>query len=531
MLVFLNTIPTYCLDSWFQLPAEITIGRYFHIMQDAIATSLYKYGPAKTKNISEIDIPDIKPVPKFSPRVLFGALKQCTNAPEMPACYSVPEPPLPRDVYGPTTDTEPSGRFNRPRFMSSSMVLGHASHMRPIYERAAELLSSSNDAQSSQQAFTQIFGEQEFQRHIYFEQHVQRSSSKWSSWLSSKMGLITPDPLVDPALARRNMTTVEGRNYEFGIALDYRSSIFQSLDNSAGDMDITAFNSNTLVPSPMGHSMSSFRAEIHLPVDIMNFTSPPFSLHYNISGKSDTLTSILDKLPETGNNWTVVNLTANTVVPGGSIPATLNFYGSEELLLSWWPKLWYHSNARFLMRQYLRSTETPLLVELSDGKNKTLKQWDTRGGHGGAWNSIGQWLEFDEICAECHEQLFGDGFGVFWHEGEGAGVHVAQADEPLYNRTSGEQLHGDARQRVVMMQERAKQRKAQKERDKMVQWEDWLEQLEFGEEDRRDWEEEHPRGREDGIKEELKRASLMAELRRTRWRKQGVLVTDEVERG
>ncbi|PQE03293.1 Legume-like lectin family protein [Rutstroemia sp. NJR-2017a BBW] len=405
-------------DSWLQLPAEVTISRFFHGMRDSSDSLLKQYGRL---DLGDDEIPMLLRPQKYTHKVLFGAQKECPNAPDDPACYSVPQSPLPSDIYGFETDKHPEGKYNRPRYMSSKMVMGQVTDMRPIYERAAQLLKDHPGITNSQDIFSQILGEQEYQRTIY--QESQLPKSKWNSWLTSKLGQSTNMPAVKP----KNMTTILGRNYEFGIGLDYYSSIFQVMNNSADDVRFVKFSTPSLIISPSKHAASTFKDLLHLPPDL-NFSASPFALHTVSTKIPDPPFNEIDALLPDPNNtsWNDVNLATNVIVPGSSVPATLNFHGDQstmDLLDEWWPKIWFQEHGRALLRQYMRSPDGPIAAEAAaDGGDRW---WDLRGGKGGVWTGRGEWLEWREVCGKVdglsggqtvEDVLFGDGWGVYGKE-------------------------------------------------------------------------------------------------------------------
>ncbi|KAM3077884.1 hypothetical protein ACMFMF_004303 [Clarireedia jacksonii] len=405
-------------DSWLQLPAEVTISRFFHGMRDSSDSLLKRYGRL---DLGDDAIPMLLRPQKYTQKVLFGAQKECSNAPNDPACYSVPPSPLPKDIYGSETDKHSEGKYNRPRYMSSKMVMGQVADMKPIYERAAQLLKDHPGITNSQDIFSQIFGEQGYQRATY--QKSQLPKSRWSSWFASKLSQSSKPP---PAKAK-NMTTVPGRNYEFGIGLDYHSSIFQVMNNSADDVRFIKFSTPSLIISPSKHAASTFKNLLHLPPDL-NFSASPFALNSVNTNTPDLPFIEIDTLlPDPKNtSWNDVSLATNVIVPGSTVPATLNFHGDQntmELLDSWWQKMWYQEHGRALLRQYMRSPDGPIAAEAAaDGGDRW---WDLRGGKGGVWTGRGEWLEWREVCGKVdglgagqtvEDVLFGDGWGVYGEE-------------------------------------------------------------------------------------------------------------------
>ncbi|KAE9366029.1 hypothetical protein N431DRAFT_517049 [Stipitochalara longipes BDJ] len=238
-------------DTWFQLPAQVLISRFFRGMRDSINKLLEKYGTIKGIN-------DTTSQSKYIQKVLLGAAKECSSEPNEPACAFVPDSPLPKDIYGDETDTHAGGKYNRPRYVASSMVMGYVSDLRPIYKRATEHLKLHDIGnQYSQDILSQVFGEQEMARQIYAAS--QERNSGWPSWLVLRQskGSILP-----------NITLPQDKNYEFGIGigLDYHSSIFQVMNNSADDVRFITFNHPSIIASLSKLPASAFSKPISLPL-------------------------------------------------------------------------------------------------------------------------------------------------------------------------------------------------------------------------------------------------------------------------
>jgi len=350
--------------------------------------------------------------PKYTQRVLFGARKECSNPPGDPACCSIPQSTLPKDIYGPETDRHPEGKYNRPRFMSSAMVMGRVTDLRPIYKLASELLEFEEIGKhGSQHIFSLIFGQQEYARSLALA-----SKPRWKTWLSSKLQFNKTPNLRPP-----NMTFVPGKNYEFGIGLDYESSIFQVMNNSAEDVRSMNFSQASGIVSLSGSPITP----INLPLDL-SLSSLPIP-HHNA-----TPISPLDKLPSENLTWSDLELATNIIVPGLSVPAMLSFHGnsSDNVMKPFWRTMWYHPHLRALLRLSLRTPSLPIPADLL---------WDLRGGKGGIWNEAGEWKEWAELCGGYSDSIFEDKKGVFGEEDLKDG-----GDKPVFNQW-GQLMSGKAR--------------------------------------------------------------------------------------
>ncbi|CZR58143.1 uncharacterized protein PAC_08034 [Phialocephala subalpina] len=402
-------------DAWFQLPAEVTINRFFHGLRDSNDKLLDKYGEVKYNDSSARTSEQNQ---KYSTKVLFGSTKECSNGISDPACYSIPESPLPKDIYGDETDRHPEGKYNRPRYMSSSMAMGRVADLRPIYKEAIEMLEFEDiGKRGSQYIFSQIFGEQEYARTLSLAS-AGNGPSKWRSWLMAVLSK-PHNPSVNPP----NITLNAEKQYEFGIGLDHFSWIFQVMNNSAEDVRFVRFNHPSVIASPSRISAKAFKNPIRLSSDL-SLAPPPFFQNQISAANPDPPLTELDNMHDDTALWTDIELSTNVIVPGSSVPASLNFHGSEYLLDGvMWEKMWFHPNARALMRQYIRSPDGPLAASAAaEGGDKW---WDLRGGKGGFWTDRGEWLEWNEVCGAFDDKVFGDGKGEFMREKEEVGGQKA----------------------------------------------------------------------------------------------------------
>jgi len=233
--------------------------------------------------------------------------------------------------------------------------------------------------------------------------------------------------MYDPAIIPTNMTTIPGKNYEFGIGLDYTGAIFHIMKNSKDDIHFISFNHPSVIASPSKLSGNAFTEPIHLPLDL-NLTAPPFAQHVvSTIIPNPPIVPELDNIPKHKIEWDDIDLATNVIVPGSSVPASLNFHGNEKLMNEWWTKMWYQKYSRALLRQYLRSPDGPIAAQAAaDGGDKW---WDLRGGKGGVWTDKGEWLELSEVCGGFEEEVFADGKGRFGKE-EVAGFKAG----PVYNK-------------------------------------------------------------------------------------------------
>ncbi|KAI4223602.1 MAG: hypothetical protein L6R36_005284 [Xanthoria steineri] len=403
-------------DVWFQLPPVLMIKRYQQLIYEANNRLRRRYGtelkPTEDKAGSEMG-------PKYAQTVVFGADKLCwPNGSSDPACAAIPYSTLPKDVYGPSTDTHPDGSHNRPRYLNSGTVMGPVKDVRAIYEVAVEKVEKENRGTLGDQfVFAEIFGEQEYQRETQ-RLSTQGAGGRWYEWLSNALGA-SDSPLAANQTIN-NMTVIPGRRYEFGIGLDYTSEMFQTVTHSAGDISFLTYNDTTVFSEVMAQRSNLKAFPSVPPMDIQYAHGP---LWYSSPGNhsSDPEDGILlphsdklDNLPER-LDWFEVPLATNLYA--ATIPSLLHINGDKSPLDDWWSSMWYHPYGRALVRRFIRSTQTRQAARAAAAGGQTW--WDMRGGRGGVWTDTGSWMSWGEVCKKTEDAVFQDGKGK-WGMEEGS---------------------------------------------------------------------------------------------------------------
>ena len=425
-------------DVWFQLPPKILIERYYDLIEEADKRLKERYGM-----ISEDQDGDslAERVPRYIQRVIWGADKICwPNPKEDPACAAVPYSTLPSDVYGPETDKDPKAFLNRPRYLNSGTVIGPVKDIRDMYELAVHKVEDKGEGGLGDQfVFAEIFGEQEFQRET-LRRSSQGTGGRWLDWISDKLG--TSESPLSANITIKNMTTVPGQRYEYGIGLDYESRLFQTMTHSVDDITFIAYNTSTDLLATH-HSLPLF-----LPHDLQT-ANPPFSYaspgNHSIEADPNRKTILLpyspklDNLPDqdaggTDVSWRDLALATNTY--SAAIPTLLHINGDKSLLTSWWPKIWHHPYARAMLRRFIRSTQSPEAAVAAANGGKGW--WDERGGRGGVWTAEGTWMGWEEVCKGMEDAVFGDGKGV-WGKEEGNGKIVNSFGKVLAGDDDGDE--------------------------------------------------------------------------------------------
>lgn len=199
----------------------------------------------------------------LSQDIIFGASKRCTpNEPYSVACYTVPDSPLPQDLYGNNTDTVIG--YNtwsslRQRYLNSGVAIGPIDSMQIAFGQAEKKLASQvhevrddgSGESDGQATWNMVFGEQECQREVFRRKHLKPAALKKEQEQrrlhqpSTMEGTIIDDP-INPPFWHETMKHGSGREYEYGIGLDYWSKLTQQTSNSEGDIKFLYFNGSDI---------------------------------------------------------------------------------------------------------------------------------------------------------------------------------------------------------------------------------------------------------------------------------------------
>ncbi|KAL8947786.1 MAG: hypothetical protein Q9222_005971 [Ikaeria aurantiellina] len=404
-------------DVWFQLPPIIMIKRYHQMINEANNRLRRRYGTKSRTTKEGSSMTGMAPM--YTQSIVFGADKICwPNRRSDPACAAIPYSTLPKDAYGPLTDTDEKAFLNRPRYLNSGTIMGPVKDVRAMYEAAVHKVEKENKGTIGDQfVFAEIFGEQEYQRETQ-RQSTRGAGGKWYEWVTNVLGGSDSPLAANQTIT--NMTAEPGRRYEFGIGLDYESSMFQTMTHSAGDVEFVAYNDSAIVPGILEKHPNLKSTPFGLPVDLQLAHGP---LWYSSPGNHslDQTDGILlphsdrlDDLPEE-LDWFEVPLATNLY--SATVPSLIHVNGDKSLLESWWPSMWFHPYSRALLRRFIRSTQTRKAAQAAAAGGQTW--WDMRGGRGGVWTDNGLWMSWNDVCKKAEEEVFMDGKGT-WGKEEGS---------------------------------------------------------------------------------------------------------------
>ena len=368
---------TDSLDTWFQLPPSLLLSRYHTINARAQKLIEARLGPEAAKNATQ--------------SIVFSAEKKCwpREAEDM-GCWAVPDSPLPKNLFGPSTDRVVDGedefRFVRPRYLNSGFVLGPVRDARVLFERAAQMAHADPEVFGADQGIVaQLLGEQEYMRESWrSRKEAGRSASMWKR---GKMADFNPE---------------KEKSYEFGIGLDYQGALGLPTAHAENDTTwVTMSNRKSLDETAKALRVTEPRVRRGLQDDIAGLPRP------------------FERLPDTVppevklKSWNEMSLYTNLWT--GVVPATVHLNGLDALdrkVLreeSWW-RMWFAPYTRQLYNAQVdkltKSWSKEHLVAKQDGKdfygtipNEVIK---LRGYGAETIDKSGQrgWVRWDEICNE-----------------------------------------------------------------------------------------------------------------------------------
>ncbi|KAL6718739.1 hypothetical protein ACLMJK_002973 [Lecanora helva] len=377
-------------DIWYQLPPHILINRYHEINRRANVRIHARLGSKtmKTQGINQ--------------RIVISSQKNCWPGDDKHVnCYSVPESPLPRYIYGPQTDTNvknnqgelSSQQKMRQRWLNGGFIMGPVEDMRRLFERANERAMADEDQEGwDQGVLTGIFADQEYQR----EKLRTREKGPWKRFHR-------------PPPAREVFEAEEGVQYEFGIGLDYSSELSQATKYSEHDLDWVTF---------------SIRSTIDIAITKHNVTSPHItSLQPDIANaplpfNSLALLSNTNVSNITSTPWTSVPLWTNlyTGITPALVHHNAHFGHLKTLRQTQWHKMWFVPHARDLLRARLKMNGGgEQLVAVNRKRNKWFGLAGEEGFGVRTDKSGEEWMGWGEICG-------GEEEGEIWRDGEGKWV-------------------------------------------------------------------------------------------------------------
>jgi hypothetical protein len=312
-----------------------------------------------------------------------------TDASPSPPCYAVPESSLPRNIYGPETDTDVNNEENpyikyRQRFLNSGVAMGTVGAMRRMFDQALAQAPQDANFGSDQYIFSHIFGDQELYREI-----LRRDAglTPREGWNENHIEEVRAKAAARP----------DG-SFEFGIGIDYGSEIGLNTVFAEDDTEWIRFSdAGQLNEAQISRGIDEESRRLKtIPEDIKTTLAPSHSL---ADGQN---------LP---SSWQDVDLF--TDVWTGISPVVIHHNahrnGMKSLRETWWPKIWFQKHLRALLDATSGGPQSYMAVSSVDGRG----YWAEKVWGGGEEKSqlakaanSGEWLAYEDICAEYDEELF-----------------------------------------------------------------------------------------------------------------------------
>ena len=387
-------------EHWFQLSPQILISRYQEINKWANDHLQEKLG-------------DPQKAAKMRQKVVFNSRKRCWPFVETDVlCTEAANSPAPKAMYE-TNGGTPAEMEQRQTFLDSNFIMGPVEEVRLLFERAqAKLHASSNKDLSEEEAFSEIWAEQEFHRQPILEPSL------------SPTDIQIPHPEFTPD---------SSTNYEFGIGLDYTNVVFPPYFRHSNEypLDFLVFGNATLVNQ-------TYKAN--------RINLPPLlpTLHVDIAADNLPFSALAGTVsyadPEQGylgpssTKWEYVSLYTDlwtgitpVIIPQGS-PSSSQAYPQSTELEDTHHEIWFQPLARKLLDAVLQTPEGgPVAIEGKHGHGRkwfspmSRSKFKNKGGFGVSMDGRGGGLfGWEDICDEkIQEEVFADGKGKWVWEGGG----------------------------------------------------------------------------------------------------------------
>lgn len=387
-------------DIWFQLRPQTLIDRYFAINRRADERTNERLKEAASRH-------------NIRQEIVFGCQKRCWPWSENdPPCYAVPQSDLPSDVYGPQTDTDIGNEENpyikfRPRFLNSGVAIGTVRAMRKLFAQALKNMENEKNFGSDQFIFSHIFGDQEVWREA-IRQDSLSGPKKVAEKVIDRNQKVKWNPDHIEEVRKKAAQTTDG-TYEFGIGVDFRSEIGLNTVFAEDDTAwLTWSNHDEVLEAKQALEISAEDPRLqNLSTDIATTIPPFWTFNHEPS------------LPR-WTNWSSIPLFTN--IWHDNVPAVIHHNahrdGRKALRMEWWDKIWFF---RYMRTMYDASIYEPIVPIAYSGYDEESQRvwWPGERWKGGGRNGPKidseifdeQWVGFEEMCYEFHEEVFRDGKG------------------------------------------------------------------------------------------------------------------------
>lgn len=374
---------TDAYDIHFQLPPQVLIDRYEKVVEGSNERLKFELGAAYDKE-------------SIRNTVIFAAGKQhWPNKLDDISSWTVPESPLPEDLYGSITDS-PIGYSvaysKRLRFLNSGVLIGPLGDLKKLFQRAvtkADHVIAKED--SDQRIFAELMGEQTVWRETARLKHGAwwrgnfRKTPK-DNWVDG----FHVDNIIDPAFSHTPYKPGTAKQYELGITIDYFANFSHQTSQSDIGRDSTWITYDNVEEdvSMIEESRTRYDCPTHvlpeLPDDITSLPAPFSTLDKESS----------DHPEMSKKSWSQIPLYTQLCM--GTIPILVHHNGIKAQREGAWPYMWYQSYLKDLFNGR-RKDDTHRQVEATR-KWSGFKERPNVAQVGGAWSDHGEWMEWSDIC-------------------------------------------------------------------------------------------------------------------------------------
>lgn len=358
-------------DIWFQLKPDVLVKRYLSITQHHDQRLADQFGSKAARDAAGV-----------RQKVLFSAQKRCwPKEATHPACYAVPPSTLPPDVYGVGTDTNVDDEKNpyvkyRQRYLNSGAAIGPAAALSAIFERALEKAEKDKNIGSDQGIFAEIFGEQEYYRHVAAEEsgaYVKKAKGWWDVKMGKGDRLKSVIDETSPPKDKILLPRPADRNYEFGLGLDYDMSIAQATVFSEYDTEwLVRDERDEIVQKYRHHSITEpYPALSPLPADMLA-SPPPFSPFTAdpLVGRDPVAA------PPRSMSWAGARLFTNLYTGNTPVAVHHNAHrdGLKGRIERHWDRPWFQGRLRQLLDAHAWEPVRPVARVALDGQGRVVEQ-------------------------------------------------------------------------------------------------------------------------------------------------------------
>ncbi|KAJ4150708.1 hypothetical protein LMH87_011445 [Akanthomyces muscarius] len=337
-------------DIWFQLPPSVLIQRYHQLNKEADQRIRKEWREIRGEH-------DNFPIQPPKQNIVVTSAKDCHPGPQSgsnPHYDHWPQSPMPKFMYGPGTDKVSGPLFDsarkykkvRPRCVNSGMIMGTMGALRAALvrskEKIAEAERTGRQLWSDQALVGEIMGDQELWR-----EWMRHLGSTWNGDASDS----TPSSLHKDVLpiARAAM---QGKNFEFGIGLDYSFSTIPPTCSAEEDGYFVNLNDHKQVEA------ESERAGVVDGIRVRG-VPPELALAKNSPNAARDAAKYRDPLRDI--SWGDVPLYTDFYF--GTTPVGIHHNAYVDNLKAWriehwWDRMWFYPQLRKLVSSHLILPQT-----------------------------------------------------------------------------------------------------------------------------------------------------------------------------